>query len=486
MRIGIVVTLFIFLCACDSYSQKVTVSKDINIRNDFSFHMIGRVGQDILLYRDQGNDKKVLIFDDAMVMKSERQLNLIEKRPVIFDLVNLDTAFGVFYGFLTKEEVVLQLDIFSPTLQIVDSIEILRGEKNREALQYQSVFSEDGTKIALFNIAENERIKLIIYDIKARALLLNNEYIIRNGDMLSSILQYELSNRGNFLLLTERGNSRNSKDGHFALIYHFVLSGESVEQITVPLENIVLSDLFMSIDNTNNRVAICGLYDEKKDSEATGYFGVVGSITAWDKEPIHIVPFDPEIFLELYGDKNKKRLENFKVNDVIWKQDGSLIIIFEMSVDVVRRNGSVPVGSLNGTSRLENAANFNGISGWSDHYREDLLVMSLDPTFKSEWYHVFYKKQFSQNDQAVYSSVFPFVTPSRARLLFNDEIRNNSTVSEYIFDGIGNFKRSSVLSTEYQSLRLRFKDAVQISNSELLVPSQKNYVLNLVKIDYSK
>lgn len=484
MKYWQILIIISFLSSTLVVGQKVTVSQDINIRNDFSFHMIGKIEDKIMLYRDQGNDKKVLIFNSAMEMQSERQLNLIEKRPIVYNLLNLDTAFGVFYGFIEKDEAVLQFDIFSPSLATLDSIEIYRTEKNKDALQFQTIVSEDGSKIAFYNIKENEIIKLIIYDIHKREVLLNSEYIIRDADMLSGAMQYELSNQGNFLMLTERGNSRNGKDSHIALIYHFLLSGETVEQISIPLENIVISDLFMSIDNANNRVAVCGLYDEKRDNQSIGYFGVVGFINSWDKEPIHLVPFEKEVFFELYGDRNKKRLENFTINNVLWKEDGSPILILEMSMDVVRRNGSV--GTLSGSTRFNNANDFGGMAGWSDHYREDLLVLSLDKAFRKEWSQVFYKKQFSQNDQAVYSSVYPFVTPSRARLLFNDEIRNNSTVSEYIFDGMGNFKRSSVLSTEYQSLRLRFKDAIQISNSEVLVPSQRNYVLNLVKIDYSK
>ena len=71
-------------------------------------------------------------------------------------------------------------------------------------------------------------------------------------------------------------------------------------------------------------------------------------------------------------------------------------------------------------------------------------------------------------------------------MIYNDEIKSNNTVSEYVLDPLGNYKRTSVLSTEYQNLKLRFQDATQISSTELLVPSQKNYDLSLVKIDFSK
>ena len=160
------------------------------------------------------------------------------------------------------------------------------------------------------------------------------------------------------------------------------------------------------------------------------------------------------------------------------------MIAFEVAYDVNRRSGNGLGFALNTPAGSPNSLGGNG--AWSDHYRDDLVLISLDKDVQEEWYQVFYKKQFSQNDNGIFSSFFPFLTPSRLRLIYNDEIKSNSTVSEYILDGNGNYKRSSVLSTEYQDLKLRFADARQISSSELIVPSQKSFTVNIVKIDFLK
>jgi len=86
--------------------------------------------------------------------------------------------------------------------------------------------------------------------------------------------------------------------------------------------------------------------------------------------------------------------------------------------------------------------------------------------------------------EVVFSSYFLFKTPSRLRIIYNDEIKRNNTVSEYVMDPLGNFERNSLLSTEYQKLKLRFRDAVQTSSNTLLVPSERNFKLSLVKIEY--
>jgi hypothetical protein len=71
--------------------------------------------------------------------------------------------------------------------------------------------------------------------------------------------------------------------------------------------------------------------------------------------------------------------------------------------------------------------------------------------------------------------------PSKLHVIFNDEIKNANTVSEYIIDPIGNYKRNSLLTTEYKNLKLRFKDGIQISNKSFVVPSEKGAKINLVK-----
>lgn len=463
--------------------QKVTVSPDINIRTDVAFHILGRVDDQIMLYRDQGTERKVLLYDDNLVLKSERQVNLKDKRANIYDLVNLDTAFSIFYGYRDDDDHIIQMDVFSPTAELIDSLEIFRAERSRNGLQYESIISEDHSKVALYNMNNDDVIGLIIIDTKEQKILLNQEYLLNTGDIYDNFVEVALSNEGSFLILTEFDNYKGSKESHQARIYNFLKSGEGVEEILIPLKDILTADIHLSIDNRNHRVGVAGLYDEKKFNESAGYFWVDGNIDNWQSANIHFIAFDELIFFELYGERSRKKIEDFVVKEVIWKNNGSPIIIFEMSLDVSRRSGGV--GNALSTRAANDFNNFGGYSGWSDHYREDILVISLNKDYQKEWHQIFYKKQFSQNDQGIYSSVFPFITPSRTRLLFNDEIKSNSTVSEYIFDGIGNFKRTSVLSTEYQNLRLRFQDALQISNAEVLVPSQKSYTLNLVKVDYT-
>jgi hypothetical protein len=465
-------------------AQKVTVSPEINLRSDRAYYLLGQVDESILLFRDQG-DKKILdIFEENLVLSSERNVDLLSDRALVYDVINTDSAFSVFYGFNDEDEVVVQMDVFNATANRIDSVEISREERSFKALQYEPIISENKNIIALYNITDRDQMTLLVFDIERKKTLLNSKYKLVDLNLYEDIMQIEVSNQGDVIILYERNNTKSAKENHFARLIRFLSNGEETEEINLPLKDVITSDLFFKIDNKNRRLAITGLYDEKSRDQSIGYVWINGSINRWQDEQVYLIPFEEVVFFEVYGNNKVKKLRNFQVSSLLLKADGSPILVFEHSRNVLRQNGGVT--GFNNTNTFRGQRGGFNSAGWSDHYREDLVIISLDRKLELDWYHVFYKKQFSQNDDALFSSYFTFMTPSRVRLIYNDEIKTSSTVSEYIFDGAGNYKRNSLLSTEYQNLRLIFQYAIQISNSSLIVPSQRNSALSLVKVDYSQ
>jgi hypothetical protein len=55
-----------------------------------------------------------------------------------------------------------------------------------------------------------------------------------------------------------------------------------------------------------------------------------------------------------------------------------------------------------------------------------------------------------------------------------------------VIRGNGYHRRQSVFSTDYQRLRLRLNDAVQVSYNECIVPSERSSRLSLVKITFEE
>jgi len=445
-----------------------------------SYDIVGRIQDRILFFKEKGPERSVLLYDNDLVFQSERQINLDEKRCFLYEVSNLDTAFAITYGYRYEGDDIIKLDFFDQGAVRIDSLVITKREKKFKGLNFESIESEDESIIALYAIEDRDRIRVITIDLNKRELINDQDYIFSNSDLYDDVYDYKVDDDGFFYMLTQVNNFKNAKKGHTASLYIFSRSQNSVEEIIIPLQDIVCQDLFLSLNNEKNAIGIAGLYDEKRQDESIGYFWLAGDRSTLSSTSFELIPFANDLYFELYGDKHRGRMENFIISDVIWKQDASALIAFEVAYDVTRRTGN----GFSVASPSINSNTFGGNGAWSDHYRDDLVLISLDADVQEEWYQVFYKKQFSQNDNGIFSSFFPFLTPSRLRLIYNDEIKSNSTVSEYILDGKGNYKRSSVLSTEYQDLKLRFADARQISSTELIVPSQKSFTVNIVKIDF--
>lgn len=461
-------------------AQKVTVSNEINIRSNILYDIIGRVDDKILFYKDKGTQREILLYNNDLVFQSERQINLDQRRCKIYDVVNIDSAFAVIYSYGKKGKQIVKLDIFSNTGSRMDSVELFKLERDWRHTNFKTVVSEDRSKIALYDMFSSNQFKLLIVDIENQKALRQKEYIFEDINLYSDAEQVLIANNGSLFLLAQKNNFRNKKRNHTAHIYQFNMGSEDVIDISVDLKDIVCQDLIITLNDSNTKIGLAGLYHEKKSDESTGYFWIKGNVSRFGTQELKMIPFEEEIYLEIYGERNKGRLENFLISDVVWKAGDTPILILEMSYDVNRRTGTFSTMQLSDDPRSPN----NYRRGWSDHYRDDLILISLNNEGKKDWHQVFYKKQFSQSDNAVFSSFFPFITPSRMRLIYNDEIKSNSTVSEYVLDAHGNYKRKSVLSTEYQDLKLRFSNADQISSTELLVPSQSNYGVNIVKIDF--
>lgn len=462
-------------------AQKVTVGPEISIRNNLSYDIIGSVDDKILLYSDKGGERDLIIYNEELVLQSERQINLRDRKSLVYEVVNLDSLFGIFYGFRDGDEYVIAYDVFDSNAEIQDSLIVSRKERHWKGLDYNSIESEDGSKLGLYNIIDNEKLKLIVFDLRLKKTILDAEFKIINARLQEELEDMELANTGEFYVLAQSNNSRSTRRDHRINIYKFFPHSDFVVDVEIPLREIVCTQLNLEYNNRNSTLGIAGLYDEKRTDESTGLIWIIAAANQLENAELKLHPFQESLLFDIYGEKKSNRLEGFVVNDIFWRANGSPLLLLEMQTDYTRR--ATPTNYTGRGTYNDYASSYGG---WSDHYREDIIVFSLNAKFESDWQQVFYKKQFSQNDRAIFSSYFPLVTPSRLRLIFNDEIRSNSTVSEYIFDGAGNYKRASVLSTEYQNLRLRFSDGLQISPSEILVPSEKNYSLSIVKIDFQE
>lgn len=474
MRLFILSILFLGVVHC-TCGQSVTVSKEISIKNDKAYDLIGDIDDRLILFRDEGNKYEFSVFDQDLSHIMDRELTFEKKTVDINGIVSQDTCFHIIYSYKDRREIVHRIRSYDNKMILQDSSELFREPKTYGNDYYLFKTSENKEFSVLFNFIEKDEVEMFV--IKHDSLYVDFKKILKveDIDLRENFKKIAISNRGEMFLLLEQKNSRYSKDeNHFGL---FVLDhNPNYFYSKINLYDRVSSGVDLEFDNINRRICIGGLWHEKNKDQAEGYFYFNKPlITLKDLDDAMAQRFTPDFIAEVTGKEIGKidALRDLEVNDIVIRQDGGFIMMAETKREYIRQSSYGAPGSIGRRP-----------GGWVDHFYEDVIIIALHPDGEEHWAKVLFKKQFSQDDSAVFSSYFLMKTPSRLRLIYNDEIKNNNTVSEYIIDPVGKYNRNSLLSTDYQNLKLRFADAVQVSGSEIVIPSEKSRKLSLVKIEY--
>lgn len=462
--------IIVLLCICGINgleAQKVTVSPEVLLRDDYSFALLGEVEDKVLLVRNKGYNQALSIYNEGLGFVQEVPLEFEERKVNLIGFVTNDYDFTSYYSYRNgSKEYVKAVKMSAFGEKFYEDTLFVR--ENVFISEYYNIYgSSDDRYVLVSNIIDDGTLHLMLYDNQEMELLFENKLAIQGVSMRTDLKSIKLTKSGKVGILFEKYNSMFRKDAH-----HFRL-------ITIDPENEILDtridfqdkysvSVALMENDKKNSFEILGLYGNRYENMSNGYF-------LFDGEVISVYNFPENMLDAIYlGDKRKlDGIEDYGLFDIIRRKDGGYVLVMESNKEFFRStSGARPFRS--GGYRV----------GITDYYNEDILVMSLDPNGAFKWNTILPKKQFSQDDDGVYSSFFVFKTPSALRFVYNDEIKSNNTVSEYVLNPAGIYERNSVLSTAYEKLKLRIRSAVQISSNSYLLTSERNNRLNIVKIEY--
>lgn len=461
----------------NSYGQEVKISRDINIRNDFAYDLF-TIKENIYFYRDKGFDYYIDIFDKDLNFKRSQELVFEEKRLFIEAIQNIDTGFIIYQSYKKKDNYFIRAIRYDEEISVQDTLEIIQSEELLPLGEFKYVYSEDKTILLLFAY---EKDKIYTFGVDVKSFSVISSYIFNLNDNKSIIGKFEevvVSNTGEVFFLFERERSSWSKKDKGLLLINIDQDALTFNEISC-LDG-SCDDPKMAVDNKNKAIVIAGLWGEDDETETYGYYIFkenIAGISAKKQREISMFTYDEDILKDLGGvtkRDRKNRLLDFFAKDIILRADGGIVLITEMQREFSRRAAGSPTFD----------RTMIATRGYTDYYKDDLILFSINPDGELLWRKILFKKQFSQDDEGIYSSYFLMKLPSQLHIIYNDEIKNNSTVSEYIVDPLGNFERNSLLSTEYKNLKLRFRDGIQVSGTAFIVPSEKSSKVNLVKVEY--
>jgi hypothetical protein len=464
-----------FFCFFELKAQVVSFTEEIQLRTEAGYEIIGELQGNTLLFKDRVNEFEVQAFNERMKEVWSKKIKLDKRNQRVLGTVSDNNQFTLFYRFRDKGETIIKAHRYDPGANLIDSTVIKNFGRLFFTPEFAFDLSEDQTKLLIYYIDKQTLLKAVSFDLTTMKLLWERNIELEEYNSIRDYVYIMTNNQGDLIYTIERDNSLSRKDDHHFTVYYYRGISGVVNRYQVPMLGKLTYDVIFEFDNINRKIVALGLFSEKNMSRALGYFSLFVPEDPRRQYKLSFRNFDDEFVSNLIGRdvEDNKGLRECNIQDLVLRQDGGMLLIGEMNRQFERRLAS------SGRVVMDRYNRFI-----IDYYYDDIFILSIHPDGKDHWSEILYKKQYSQDDDAVFSSYFLYKNPKEIRFLFNDEIRPENTVSEYILNGNGTLDRRSVLNTQNLKLRLRFRDAVQVDFNEVVIPSERRNRLRLVKIEY--
>lgn len=467
--------VFFFLLFClqigAANGQTTLISEAVSIRNDFGYELIGRLKDRVLLFRDRYDEYEIQAFDQRLQLDWNREIELEKRGTQVLAVVGGRNDFSVIYKTRRRGEILLRLHKYDPEANLIDSITLKKWPHTPfSSPKLEVLKSENKNCMVVFNKPDRDEMEVVCFFIDKMEVVWDKKMAIENNTADEQVADMTLSDDGQFFLIKELDNRRSKLETHQFSIHQIGLKEEKIWR--VPMPEIFTFDVLFEFDNLNRRLVGAGLFGEKKADHANGHFNI--RIQPGDVEAaFHSEPFDDKFISILKGkevENDPGNLSEIDIRQLVFRKDGGVILVAEQNHELTR-------GSVSGRGAMR-----DGPRLVVDYFYDDVFAIATRPDGSTHWKTILHKKQDSQDDDATFSSYFLMKTTEKLRFLFNDDIKFESTCSEYVIDPAGAFDRNSLLNTAEQGIRLRFRDGLQLSNREVLVPSEYRNKLRLVLV----
>jgi hypothetical protein len=460
-----------------SFAQEVRVSEEVLLKADARYEIIGAIGDRVLLFREEASEFILQSFDEQLkIVDTQTLKNDFAYRKYIGS-VAAGNYFTLLFSHRDKGETHVKAHRYDARLQLLDSTTIRIFERRAFAPSFKMHLSENRNFALLYNVEKERYLETFVFDLKNFKTVWEYTFDAVDFYYPRNFIDFLVDNTGGAHLVIEHDNERATSETNRFEFMSFAAGATAPTTYILPLQEYIWYDVRFSFDNLNQKITAGGLISNEYKSKTLGYFYL--SIDPKDETNRVFVctPFTDAFVQDVLGREKSKKREGFAevdIREIVLRSDGGLLLVLERNYSYVRQSAAAM------TTYTYRGATYMH----TDYYYNNLLVLSIHPTGALHWQDILHKRQYSQDDEAMYSSYFLLKTKNQLRFLYNDEVKQGNPVHEYVLTGGGLQKRNNILNTQGTKLMLVFRDALQVSADEVVIPSEFKRQLRLVKLGY--
>jgi len=474
-------------------------------RNDYrqtDFEIIGKVGGNILVYKNLRSSYVMSVYDMDMKQKERVKLDFLPDRIINADFLAYPGFFYMFYQYQRRNIVysmAARLDAHAkiqgkPVTMDTTEISFLASNKI-----YSVINSDDKQYIALFKINskndDNYVVTTVLYnkDLEKKEKQYLNVGMHDKHDFLT---EFSLDNEGDFSFLRAAQGQENDKVQKLYLLNKKYGTAQ-VKDNQINLNNEALDDVRLKVDNFNKRYIISSFYSKARRGNIEGLFTCI-----WDKfsdsaKTTTFVRFDENLRNDAKGDNSiKTAFNDFFIRNMIVRKDGGFLLSAESFFSTGRGGAYNRYDYLYGSPFLRPMDyymfspfgygypwyRYNSLGQNVRYNAQNIAVFSFDSSGKVSWSNVLNKNQYDDETDA-FIGYSLLNTGDQLHFLFNQQERRMQLLTDQSLSPTGQITRNPTLKNLDQGYDFMARYGKQTGSRQIIFPCLYRNYLCFARLD---
>lgn len=470
-------------------AQNVVISNPIKIHSKvIDFELLGKNQNGIYVYYYDQSRSEIELFNDQLRPVIKREIDVKDKNTTIESIFLQDDKAIVFYTHQVDNSLYLKarsLNNYLESSNFVNYLDSIPNVKNAGYYSYYVKQSPNQQFFTFFSIFEDKSGFLVRYQILDKDLhyVTDGVFEIKQKDMV--LKSFKINDNGVvYAVMAHQIRGSDANDYIYDQLYSFIYNPtiqEGLEQHNEKTEGLRFKNIITEIDNNSNRAFAAANYKSVENSEDIGLY-ILSTEPASNHTLQHRYPYTKVSMEQLhsYDAKDwKDQAMIIRPKYILTQSDGGCMVISEGQYQYTKVVRSAPVSypySMYNSDMYTRAYDQN-------HYF-DISATSIDGKGRVNWNALMPKMQITEGDGGVYSSFVMFESNNVLKFLFNEDIYSNGNFVEYNLNPAGETKSISLLNTQKDDLVLIPQKGLQISPTEVIIPSEQKRIFQLVLFKY--
>ena len=507
-RLRLVFGILAVCFSLNSLAQKISYSEpEREDSRRTNFEIIGRVGGNILVFKNNRNNNDISVYDNDMKLIERVDLDYMSDRWINVDFVQYTDHAWMIYQYQQRNVVYcmgVKIDSRGKTIGEPLELDTTRIGWSANNKIYSTIFSDDKQRIMIFKINNRAHDNFVF-----TTLLFNDQMQLQDKHRLNMPMEERNDYFTDFLVDNDGdmvfGKYIRKSGSDYTSGLKLVVKPATRDQFIITdlkNEDRFLDDIKIKIDNTNKRFIFNAFYYQQKRGNIEGLYTIV-----WDKGSQGVIKetlaaFNDDLRRQAKGPDANLRLafNDYFIKNIITKKDGGYLMISESNY-TTSRGGAFnrwdymgwnnpwmsPMSSYYWSpyySPFGSPYNRYGYGNNATRYHaENIMIISFNKDGGVDWSNVIPKTQYDDESDALISTQL-MNTGGELHFLFNQYEKRTLLLNDQSIDGDGKITRHPTLRGLDRGIEFMPRYGKQISARVMLVPCQYRNYLTFAKMEF--